>query len=557
MAVGLAAAVAIEGLTKAGAALGTTIKGAAEKLANVYRESIEYADKAQKASLALGKSYETMSGELAGSMNGLRGSIQDRLSSAMEGVRAGLQGNTEGVSLLVNQQKLTGTAFAATAKSMASLQSKLDLSNDQLSSFATNITDVGNKYSISTDKLVASIDSLSESLPFQKLSGWGDKVVLAVTQLQGMFGPQRTSELNFFIKMVMDTSLEGMRKLSALGIGDIRERLSLAKSSNESASLFYEGIKTASENIKIMAGPEGFRGGFAAVESAFGKGAAAITTLADAPTRAVNKIKVEFADSIQTLKSEVWVPLQELFMNKVYPELLTFTKYITKVGKTLTEMLSEELEDRIGKIGPILKDVTTSFVNIMIELVPVIDKLPTMFENLLNSIQLIVSEALYVFSNIKVASVAFRSSFPSFLGGYDSPMELQQALFQAIRLQEQARSGFTPPDLSEASKKTIKVLSAMRDALEKEDVPKLLNEVVDNTGKIVENTDKETIPSYLKESTDILENAVRGILGVGGVNYLEEISDLTKQLIGATEEQTTTIEEGAISNNLAAAVSRA
>ena len=94
---------ALEGVVKAGAALGNTIKGAAEKLANVYRESIDYADKAQKASLALGKSYETMSGELAGSMTGLRGSIQDRLSSAVEGVRAGLQGNTEGVSLLVNQ----------------------------------------------------------------------------------------------------------------------------------------------------------------------------------------------------------------------------------------------------------------------------------------------------------------------------------------------------------------------------------------------------------------------------------------------------------------------
>lgn len=548
---------ALEGVVKAGAALGNTIKGAAEKLANVYRESIDYADKAQKASLALGKSYQTMSGELAGSMTGLRGSIQDRLSSAVEGVRAGLQGNTEGVSLLVNQQKLTGTAFAATGKAMASLQSKLELSNDQLNSFATNITDVGNKYSISTDKLVASIDSLSESLPFQKLSGWGDKVVLAVTELQGVFGPQRTSELNSFMKMVTDTSLDGMRKLSALGIGDIRERLSLAKSSSEAAFVLNDGIKTASKNIKIMAGPEGFRGGFAAVEAAFGKGAVTLTTLADAPIRAVNKIRVEFADSIATLKSEVWVPLQELFMNKVYPEILNFTKYITKVGKTLTEMLSEGLDESAGKIGPILKDIAISFVNIAIELIPTIEKLPTLFERLLSVVQSIVSEAAIVFSNIQAISVGMKSQLPSWLGGYENDQENREAVLRAMGEIAKARAGILPPNLSKEGKKTIEVLSAMRDALEKEDVPNYLRGIKDDTGKIEVNTAPETTPSYLKESTDILENAVRGILGVGGINYLEEISDLTKQLIGATEEQTTTIEEGAISNNLAAAVSRA
>ncbi len=50
----------------------------------------------KKASLALGQTYEQTRDSLGGTMEGLRGDINQRFSAAIAGMEAGLQGNTAG-----------------------------------------------------------------------------------------------------------------------------------------------------------------------------------------------------------------------------------------------------------------------------------------------------------------------------------------------------------------------------------------------------------------------------------------------------------------------------
>ena len=71
--------VALTGLTKSMDALTTQLRAA-----------MDFADKAQRASLALGQTYDDTRTQLGGTMEGLRGDINQRFGAAMAGAGAGI-----------------------------------------------------------------------------------------------------------------------------------------------------------------------------------------------------------------------------------------------------------------------------------------------------------------------------------------------------------------------------------------------------------------------------------------------------------------------------------
>ena len=117
------------------AALGQLV-GAMDALRNSIRESIAFADGAQKASLALGQTFQQTNQTLGGTMEGLRGDMNQRFAAAFAGMEAGLQGNTAGIAQLVNQQKLTGTQSANTARAFAGIEAQLGLSREETNNLA-------------------------------------------------------------------------------------------------------------------------------------------------------------------------------------------------------------------------------------------------------------------------------------------------------------------------------------------------------------------------------------------------------------------------------------
>jgi hypothetical protein len=359
--------IAMEALSTSMGGLMSAVGSLKDKLSDL----MAFADKAQQASLAIGMSYQQSSSALKPSIDNLRGSIENRFSAGLRTLEAGLQGNTVGVAKLINQQELTGTQFAKTATTFAKLEAGLGLSREQTNNLSENLITTGNKWGISTDKLVNALESMKDSLPFQKLAGWGDKFAGSITELQGMLGPQFGTEVNQMMRMITDTSLEGMRKLAVLGIGDIRQRISNAKDQEEVTRLLVETIKKANQSVKALIGPGGsFEGGGAALEYAAGRSAIVFNTLSDnLNKRVLNPMEVNFANTMETLKKEIWVPLQELFAEKVYPELLRFTEYFSKISKTIVQVISDTLEssfegtsDFINKILIGLIDATIGMV---------------------------------------------------------------------------------------------------------------------------------------------------------------------------------------------------
>ena len=116
---------------------------------NRLRRSIEEAgDRLQRASLALGKTFDQMNAEITPAMDGLRGSLDQRIGAALAGLNAGLQGNTAGVAKLINQQQLTGTAFQNTAVTMAQLSQGLNVTTEEVNNLSLDLIETCGLYSL-------------------------------------------------------------------------------------------------------------------------------------------------------------------------------------------------------------------------------------------------------------------------------------------------------------------------------------------------------------------------------------------------------------------------
>ena len=516
--------IAMEALSTSMGGLMSAVGSLKDKLSDL----MDFADKAQKASLSIGMSYQQSSSALKPSIDNLRGSIENRFSAGLRTLEAGLQGNTVGVAKLINQQELTGTQFAKTATTFAKLEAGLSLSREQTNNLSENLITTGNKWGISTDKLVNALESMKDSLPFQKLAGWGDKFAGSITELQGMLGPQFGTEVNQMMRMITDTSLEGMRKLAVLGIGDIRQRISNAKDQEEVTRLLVETIKKANQSVKALIGPGGsFEGGAAALEYAAGRSAIVFNTLSDnLNKRVLNPMVVDFAKTMETLKKEIWVPLQELFAEKVYPELLRFTEYFSKISKTIVKVISDTLESSFEGTSDFINKVLIGLIDATIGMVEGVESLKggaKVFNSILTSLYDYIpgTPDEYIRKMVK-EGYYMPPQYGARVGRYVTPT------YETVKNPEWVKI-FGSTDAA-GKNPIVTTLTNIRNELI--DLNGTANKNKENTGRIRDNTEKEeTTSSYLTESISVLDNAVRRILGVDGENQMNGVENLLQQLV--------------------------
>lgn len=366
-------AVAITGLIKA-----------MDSLKGAITESFGFAMQAEKASLALGMSFETANDKLGGTMEGLRGSLNERFAGAIAGLEAGMQGNTAGVAKLVNQQRLTGTASAKTAAAFASMEMTMGLSREATNKLAVDLIDVGAEFGTSTDVLVGAINNMAESFPAQKLAGMGSEVNAAVASLQSELGPAMSGPLNSVMKMVMDTSMEGYENLTKLGIGSVREQLAAAKSQQEAQQILKDAIGTASMNFKSVVGDASeMYASVGVATDTFGKSAIDLVTIQDAfgkRTKVEKDQTEEFGNQLGVLKDEILVPLQTAFL-QLFPVIkevamifMEFTKNVisdlVEKGKAFAEGLGgtegaiEHLRNKFDEFRPIVVNTIMAIVEV-------------------------------------------------------------------------------------------------------------------------------------------------------------------------------------------------
>lgn len=311
------------------------LKGAMFGLTSKAGELVQLGDKFTKASAALGKDFGSTFAQFEGSMNSLRGTLDQRFGANILALEAGLQGNAKGVSKLINQQQLTNGNFRRTAQALANMESALGLSREETNNLATGLIDTGSRFEISTDKLVDAVAALSDTFPVQALAGMGDNVMGAVTQLQAELGPQLSKSLTPMMKMVLDPSQEAYDKLVRLGIGDLRERLMASKTQAEALELIKQASVTASRSFKELADGPFYNIGIATEN--FGRSAIHFTTIADNLGKRQEKEAEAtdlYAKTINNLFKEIFVPFQKAFI-KFHPIFVELTELISKIFKNL------------------------------------------------------------------------------------------------------------------------------------------------------------------------------------------------------------------------------
>ena len=566
--------VAIGGLTKA-----------MDTLTSQLREAMGFADNAQRASLALGTTFESTNAQLGGTMEGLRGDITQKFGAAIAGMEAGLQGNTAGVAKLINQQQLTNTNSAKTAAAFAGLEASLGTSRQQTNELSESLLQTGAEYQISTDKLVDAIDALKSTFPAQALAGMGDKVMGAVTLLQGELGPQLAGPLNSVMKMVMDTSMEGYERLTKLGIGDVRERLAAAKDAAEAQQILKDAFVTASDRFKSVAGDASdgfFKIGVAS--EIFGEQSIQLTTVADNLGKRLKKEiddSVDFGQTLSNLKNEILTPLTEA-LAKFYPIILKSFEALSLVARRVVERFSKFLEGTLPKADKVFQMVTLKLVDFAITGLNAFDKLrkrvllvvedvwPKLTESLMSA-----KEAFHY--AIVVPLELVKITFTSFMNGLDVAygavlllvkgfyMATEKLTFGALTFEEEmdfvndqldgvgermiqraadvaSNIATITQDPAESAKQFSEklkeinedpnllgntLLSDIRDSLVKsEDLQRKTSKSVASVDE--KTPEPETKSAFVDESTVILSQALETMLGVGQNTTAEEMLEELK-----------------------------
>ena len=322
----------------------TTAMGA---LTNQLKSSMDFAMKAEKASLALGMTFEQTNSEFSSQMGQLRGSLTERFAASIAGMEAGLQGNTAGLGRLINQQRLTGTQSAKTAGVFAKMEMTLGNSREATNALADSLPELGRKWQIGTDVLVNSIDNLSESMPAMKLAGMGTDVMKAIEELQGEVGTSMGDTLNSVMKTIFDTGDQAFQSLATLGIGTLREQLTATKGVAPIVEVFKKAIFTAGNRVKdFTAGAPDLFLVAGQADKAFGTVGMKMMTIMDALGRRVevmDESALEFGDQLKIIKDEVFVPLHTAFA-AAFP---TIKKVAILLGAHLKNAVSSLVDSSI------------------------------------------------------------------------------------------------------------------------------------------------------------------------------------------------------------------
>lgn len=299
------------------------VADAVNSLVNSISASFSFVDKSQKASLALGQTLTTTKDRLGDSMDGLRGSIEQKLTAGIMTLDEGMRGNNAGVMRLVNQQMLTGTAYANTVKVFSKLQNTLGLSNDQTNKLSETIKEEGNRQGVATDVLVNAIDGLKADFGKFRVLGLDD-----VPEIMAMgvarFGKANAEQFSKALGFLLDTSQKALSQRAALGIAGIDEQIRTASDTSTKFQLAVDAITKGGLRFDDVAG-RGSRT-FDAFSNVVGPAGTALAVLAEAGQQAAlntgpvdysQQLAVRFDEALNAFKE----PLMEIAID-AFPYIL-------------------------------------------------------------------------------------------------------------------------------------------------------------------------------------------------------------------------------------------
>ena len=336
------------------------------KATDVLQQSVDAVADSQKASAALGRTFDLGKSELGASIKKLDGTISQRLSIAFEALNQGVNLNSTQVLKLAEFQKITNQDSKKTLQLFATLEKQLNFSTDASELLAVTLVESSKEYGISTEYLVASLaDFINANKEILNITKLAEPVTQAMAQVQAQLGPGLSKELNKFLGVLYSAGSENLSVINNLGLASIRQQIAFAQTAEEQQRLQLEAITIAGQRITSFSDQYGssLTAAGDAMKAQFGDLAGVAKSLfdelADSGDRVVRTDKLLFDINQKILK--VLDPLKELFFELVetnqqliYGFIDLAERGIKKLITTITDsnsLLSKSFQKPVDALG--------------------------------------------------------------------------------------------------------------------------------------------------------------------------------------------------------------
>lgn len=293
----------------------------------------------------------------------LRGDFTQRLGTIVEGLTAGIElDEIDGsIGKLINEQMLLGGDVKGTAKSLAFLNTTMRMDTKQRGTLVETLRDTRDKFTVSIDTLVESVDAIKQFIPLFKSAGM-DSAVGGLVKAAGQLGPEMQQQFKDFAQLMFDPSFEAMQKRSILGVQGFTKAIQGMDEAGVQKT-FMDAARQSSRVVDTLAGDLGtMLEGFSVPVNALGNVAYSIKALGEMDPRKMQKQleRANFADQITVLFDELFAPVDSVVFTELYGSIVNFMK-------SMNAVLIPKVQEFANKISLALKDpeaITKTFLKI-------------------------------------------------------------------------------------------------------------------------------------------------------------------------------------------------
>ena len=340
-----------------------------------------------------------------------RGDFTQRLGVVFEGLRAGIELDEINGSIgdLINEQMLLGGDVKGTAKSLAFLNTTMRMDTRQRNTLVETLRDTRDKFTVSIDTLVESVDAIKQFIPLFKSAGM-ESAVGGLVKAAGQLGPEMQQQFKDFAQLMFDPSFEAMQKRSILGVqGFTRAIQGLDEAGVQKA--FMDAARQSSRVVDSMAGDLGTMiEGFSVPVNALGNVAYSIKALGEMDPRKVQKQieRANFADQISVLFDEILEPFDKVVFTELYGSIASFMR-------SLNTVLVPKVQEFSNKLSTLIRDpeaIARVFINIYNSMAKIANLFVSLASMLLNKVGGILDELINIDSTPLVKMISQRTLFP-------------------------------------------------------------------------------------------------------------------------------------------------
>jgi len=318
-------------------------------LTDVMKNSVRIGTQIDESLRGFGTSFALDGKEISDQLRGLNGTISDRMAPLLLGMQAGLQGNIAGVASLVNQQKVTETAFRGTMKAFAKLDAVMGMSREANNRLFRGMEDLGAEYGMSTDLLVKAVDGLSDNMIDIDLLGMPGHVVDAIVEVTAMLPPALHGQFKKVTDLILGTSMKALQQRTALGMEGAQQQLINSLNTATAVEIFIRNIGVGTGVFESMG--KGSTVAIAAAKNALGTTAAMMPAINRALTEEVRvrrETTADFRAAWSVIKNDILAEFELVFMEKLTPILVKVAEKFKLMSDDLLPKFGQWLEMAIN-----------------------------------------------------------------------------------------------------------------------------------------------------------------------------------------------------------------